>query len=625
MATELATAYLSLIPTLKGAGKRIQNELDGVNIDPSGKKMGRQLGDGIIGGVKSGSSGIMSALSGITKVAGPIFAAIGFGQLVSEASAATDATQKFKSTLDFAGLGTSQIDALSKTTRKYADETVYALSDIQNITAQLAANSVPNYDKLAEAAGNLNAVAGGNAETFSRVGLVLTQTAGAGKLTTENWNQLADAIPGASGKLQEAMRANGAYTGDFRDAMAKGQITAAEFNDAIMQLGFEDAAVEAAKSTATFEGAFGNLQAAAVGGISDILTKLQPAITGAINGITPIVEGAFTALSAGVGIFIDKLAEVGTALQPFVEQAQAQLAPALSEIGTALQALWTAIQPVVQMVISTVVPLVGQVITLLASLAATIMSAVAPVITNIAALITTLMPTIQMIWTTAMTAIMGVVNAVWPFIQTLITTVMSVINAVITTVLAIINGDWAGAWEGLKSFVGDIWEGIKTGVSNGIDAVMNFIGELPGKITGFFSDAGTWLIDAGSSILHGLWDGISGAMGWLGDQLAGIGDFIISHKGPPSYDAVMLVKNGELIMNGLLRGMSRGWGDVEDFVKSRNTSLSASYNVTSRANGCSYTPSNQNTELYGLLRDIRAAMPEYMTPREFRRAVAACG
>ena len=622
MATELATAYLSLIPTLKGAGKSIQNELDGINVNKPSKKMGKHLSDGLTDGAKSGSSGIMSALGGIAKVAGPILAAVGFSQLVGEAASATDATQKFKSTLEFAGKA-DEVERLTASTRKYADQTVYSLSDIQNITAQLAANSVKGYDKLAEAAGNLNAVAGGNAETFSRVGLVLTQTAGAGKLTTENWNQLADAIPGASGKLQEAMLKNGAYTGNFRDAMSKGEITAEEFNQAIMDLGFEDAAIEAAKSTKTFEGSIGNMRAAFVGGIGDVLAKLQPAITGAINSITPLVEGAFTALSAGVGIFMDKMVEVGTALQPFIEQAQAQLAPALSEIGSAFQALWTAIQPIVQMVISIVVPMVGQVITLLASLAATIMSAVAPVITNIAALITTLMPTIQLIWTTAMTAIMGVVNAVWPFIQTLITTVMNVIDAVITTVLAIINGDWAGAWEGikavassiwegikslisaginaakgvissvlgaikgiwngawngLKSFVGSIWEGIKTGVSNGIGAVMGYIGELPGKITGFFSGAGSWLIDAGKSILDGLLSGLKSAWGKVTDFVGGIGDWIVSHKGPPSYDAVMLVKNGELIMGGLLDGMTRGWGDVEDFVKSRNASIQASYDV----------------------------------------------
>ena len=146
--------------------------------------------------------------------------------------------------------------------KDYADKTVYGLGDIQNITAQLASNNVANYDKLAEAAGNLNAVAGGNAETFKSVGMVLTQTAGQGKLTTENWNQLSDAIAGASGPLQEQMLKNGAYTGNFRDAMQKGEITAEEFNQAIMQLGMTDVAKEAATSSQTIEGAWGNLQAA---------------------------------------------------------------------------------------------------------------------------------------------------------------------------------------------------------------------------------------------------------------------------------------------------------------------------------------------------------------------------
>ena len=82
---------------------------------------------------------------------------------------------------------------------------------------------MPNYDKLAEAAGNLNAVAGGSADTFKSVAMVLTQTAGQGKLTTENWNQLSDAIPGASGKIQQALKEAGAYTGNFRDAMADGR------------------------------------------------------------------------------------------------------------------------------------------------------------------------------------------------------------------------------------------------------------------------------------------------------------------------------------------------------------------------------------------------------------------
>lgn len=565
MATELATAYLSLIPTLKGAGKSIQSELDGVNLDPSGRKMGEQLGDGLTDGAKTGGKGIMSALGGISKVAAPILAAVGFGQLAGEAAKATDATQKFKSTLDFAGLGSSQIDALTASTRKYADETVYELSDIQNITAQLAANGVKDYDRLAEAAGNLNAVAGGNAETYSRVGLVLTQTAGAGKLTTENWNQLADAIPGASGKLQEAMRQNGAYTGNFRDAMEKGEITAEEFNQALLQLGFEDAAVNAAKSTSTFEGAFGNLKAAAVGGLSDALAKVQPLVTGVINGIEPVVRGAFDFIVKGIDLFVKGVEEAGEYFGPFIQEIVGMVQANLP----AIQAAWDGAMSAIKTVTETVWPIIDSVIQ-------TVMGVIKGIISTVLAVI-------RGDWSGVWEGIKSIASSVWNGIKGVISNGIEVAKNVISNVLNVIKGIWDGAWNGLKSFVGSIWEGIKTGVSNGIDSVMTFIGELPGKITGFFSDAGSWLLDAGANILQGLWDGISNGLGWFGDKLKGIGDFIVEHKGPPAYDAVMLVKNGELIMNGLLRGMSQGWGDVEDFVKSRNVALSASYAVSPMA------------------------------------------
>lgn len=214
-----------------------------------------------------------------------------FSGMASSAMDASDSTDKFRSTLDFANIDNGTIEKLIKSTQRYADLTVYDIADIRNVTSQLAANGVKGYGDLAEAAGNLNAVAGGNADTFKSVGMVLTQTAGAGKLTTENWNQMADAIPGASGKLQEAMKKNGAYTGNFRDAMAKGQITADEFNKAIMDLGMTDAAKQAAQSTSTFEGAIGNWQAAVTGFGQSVLTALKPQLTGAINFATDKLSG----------------------------------------------------------------------------------------------------------------------------------------------------------------------------------------------------------------------------------------------------------------------------------------------------------------------------------------------
>lgn len=233
------------------------------------------IGGGIIGGAVV--TGIQSAASGIA----------GLG---SEAIEASDSIYKFKSTMKLGGFGEKGISSASKEVQKYANETVYELGDVSNTTAQLAANGVKGYMKLTEAAGNLNAQAGGNADTFKSVAMMLTQTAGAGKLTTENWNQLADAIPGASGVLQKAMKKNGAYTGNFRDAMADGKISSDEFNKALMQLGMNSGAKKAAKSTETFEGAFGNLKANVVTGMQEMLQKVgKKNLTNAINGASKAV------------------------------------------------------------------------------------------------------------------------------------------------------------------------------------------------------------------------------------------------------------------------------------------------------------------------------------------------
>lgn len=254
----------------------------------------------------------------------------GIGDMVSQAAEASDAMQKFDSTMEFAGFGKDSINSAKEAVKKYADDTVYDLNTVANTTAQLAANGVKDYTGLTEAAGNLNAVAGGNADTFGSVAMVLTQTAGAGKLTTENWNQLADAIPGASGKLQEAMKKNGAYTGNFRDAMSDGQITADEFNQAIKQLGMSDAAKEAATSTKTFEGAIGSLQANIVTGIQNIIdqigkanmTRMISTLSNGVVGALKLVVGAlktvsehqtaFKALAVGVVAFFAAFKTIST-------------------------------------------------------------------------------------------------------------------------------------------------------------------------------------------------------------------------------------------------------------------------------------------------------------------------
>ena len=567
----VSKAWVEIIPEMDGIRTEIDRELMGV--EKKASKAGKSSGSGFAGSFK----GAVAAVGGIV-------AAVGFADLISQAAEATDATQKFKSTLNFAGLGQAEIDALSKSTRAYADQTVYSLSDIQNVTAQLAANAVPNYDKLAEAAGNLNAVAGGNAETFQSVGMVLTQTAGAGKLTTENWNQLADAIPGASGKLQEAMKANGAYTGNFREAMEKGQISAEEFNQAIMELGMTDVAAQAATSTSTFEGAIGNLQAAVVGGLGDVMTQLQPAITGAINGVTSAITPMFSALSSGIGQVMDFV----NANAPAMQQAFQPLIDAFSSLAQTVGPLVLPFLQQVGQLFQGLAPIIASVATTIVNVATQVLAVVMPIITQIVsfinanmpaiqALITSVMGVIQSVISAALTVIQVIWNVVWPPLSTvvsvvfgvisgIVSTVMGVIQGIIQVVTGIISGDWSKVWQGIQqvfgtiwnaikgvvtgvlngikgfisgalntikgvwnsmwvwvsSFIGNIWNKVKTTVSNGVKGVVNFVKDIPNKIKNIFGNAGRWLLDAGKSIIDGLVKGIKNAVSGAVDAVKGV-------------------------------------------------------------------------------------------------------
>lgn len=592
------------------------------NVDKSAGKSSSGFGKfGVVAGAVGGlvSSGIGMAVDAI-------------GGLVGNMVEASDSADKFKSTLNFAGLDTGTIDALTASTQTYADQTVYSISDIRNVTAQLAANGVQGFDKLAEAAGNLNAVAGGNAETFSSVGMVLTQTAGAGKLTTENWNQLADAIPGASGKLQEAMLKNGAYTGNFRDAMEKGEISADEFNQAIMDLGMTDAAKEAATSTSTIEGAMGNLEASVVGVGTTILDQFKGPLTSGISmlaqGISGL-SGVFTGMVQTIGPILSQIGTVfQTAFAPIGEMITTQLLPALQPLMGALQNLGNAIMPVIMAVIQTIAPVLSTIVSNIMQTMSVIATAVTPVINNIATLIQAVLPAIQSAFQVWGTYIQGVINAVFPFIQTIVTSVMNVINAIITTVLAAINGDWSGVWEGINNIASSVWDGIKSivsgainavlgvissvlnsisgifssvwngikgavssawggitsAVSSGVSSMMSFITSIPSRIMGVFSGAGSWLLSAGRNIIHGLINGIKNAIGGaisaVKDAVSNVIDAAKNILGIHSPSKVFDREIGRMIPAGLGRGVSENERAATRPVKDMVDSLLPSSIVT---------------------------------------------
>lgn len=537
-----------------------------------------------------------AALKGVTALWDKVSS---FGSAVMNMS---DSTDKFVSTMNFAGIDTSNVEKASKAARDYADRTVYDLSTIQNTTAQLAANGIGDYTGLTEAAGNLNAVAGGNADTFRSVAMVLTQTAGAGKLTTENWNQMADAIPGASGKLQKAMKANGAYTGNFRDAMEKGEISAAEFNQAIMQLGMSDVAKEAASSTKTMEGALGNLEAAITGGLTDAFDLIKPAVTGALteagNQISQFSQNA----TNGLQQFIQGISDTG-ALQAFSDMVSS-IGNALSALGGAFASIATTIAPGLQGLsdaggIGTTVgeafndaagiiqaladkltqfgdwvsanaePISGALIAIGGGFAAFkvagVISAVVSALQgfNLAAEAASIG---QWALNAAMNAnpIMIVVTAIgalvsalaWFFTQT---ETGRQIWSRFTAFLGNCVNNIIAFFQSLPGRIGAFFQSASDGARNTWNSVVDWFKGLPGRILDAIGNVGNLLADAGKSIIDGFLKGLKSAWNKVTGWIGGIGDWIKAHKGPISYDRRLLVPAGNAIMTGFAQGLQSGF------------------------------------------------------------------
>ncbi|RXW39654.1 phage tail protein [Enterococcus faecium] len=452
--------------------------------------------------------------------------------LVDEAVNASDSLMKFSKTMEFANFGKSQIESSKKEMKDYADKTVYGLEEILNTTAQLASNGIPNYTELTKAAGNLNAVAGGSEETFKSVAMMLTQTAGAGKLTTENWNQLADAIPGASGLLQDAMLKNGAYTGNFRDAMEKGEITSDEFNQAIVQLGMNPGAIEAAKSTDTLGGSWDRLKSTVVNAIQGIIEKIGVEnITGFINRVTKGIENSIPKITQFIGWLRDigtwivenrepltwivgiiggitlavKALNVasmllaitgGTLAAPFVAigVALGALAGALviaytksETFRNIVNAAFTAVKNVVMSVINNLVEYYKMLWSVLQWLWEKIKEWASWIGNKFIEMKNSVVNTVQNLWNSVKNFFSNGVGDTW-------NNVVGWVKNIFNKAIELKNN--------VSDAIGNLWNGIKDNFRSGIDTVFNWFSELPKKMKDAIIGGKNAIVDAFKSIFN---------------------------------------------------------------------------------------------------------------------------
>lgn len=286
----------------------------------------------------------------------------------------------------------------------------------------------------------------------------------------------------------------------------------------------------------------------AIQGILTVVTTVIQAITPAIQGVQPVVTAVVAAITAVI-----------QALMPVISQISSLITDVVAAITPVIQGLEPLVTTVVQAITSVIQALVP-VIQALAPLVSTIISAIVGFISS------TLLPTIQ--------AMLPFIQGIIGGITMVVRGIVNVIQGVINLVTGLINGNWSQAWNGFSQIVHGVVQG-----------VLGFLGGIGSAIIGIFAGAGTWLWNAGASIIKGLLNGLKSAFEHVKSFVSGIGDWIVKHKGPLSYDKVMLRPAGQAIMQGFDKSLKAGWKDVQKTVNGMNAQINGGFDVDASKSG----------------------------------------
>lgn len=244
MATELATAYVTLVPSLKGASKSIQSELSGIDVSGAGKTMGSNLGDSLSKGVQTASKAIITTIGAIGGAIGSLTATGGFSRALNLEQAQTM----------FKGLKL-EWDDFSDTINSAVQGTAFGMDQAALVAANLAASGVSAGEQMEKA---LNGAVGASA-TFGAdlgdIGGIFQKVAAQGKLMGDNLYQLSARGINATSILADYL---GKTQAEVSEMVSAGQIDFETFSNA-MYAAFGDSAKAANE---TFSGSMTNARAA---------------------------------------------------------------------------------------------------------------------------------------------------------------------------------------------------------------------------------------------------------------------------------------------------------------------------------------------------------------------------
>lgn len=204
------------------------------------------------------------------------------------------------------------------------------------------------------------------------------------------------------------------------------------------------------------------------------------------------------------------------------------------------------------------------------------------------------------------------IKSAWTNIQTAISTAGTIISTVIDYIklafsgagsaVGVLKNIFSLAWMAMgdainvaKGIINSVINGIKSAFSSFSSLVSSVGSAVNGVINSISSTirglANIDISGAGAAIMNGFLNGLKSAWGAVKSFVGGIANWIAEHKGPISYDRVLLKPAGKAIMGGLNTSLIDGFKEVKSNVSGMADDLAGTMTGKSLSLGIDAKPS----------------------------------
>jgi phage-related protein len=620
MAVEVGTGYVSITPSAKGFGSSLSKQIDG-EVSSAGKAAGGKAGKGFLGGM-GGALKVGVAAVGIGAIAGIGKKALDNARQSQQIANITEAT--IKATGGAANVTASQVQGLANELQRKTgidDETIRTgqnmLLTFKNV-ANAAGEGNDVFNQASEAALNLSAAGFGSVESASvMLGKALndplkgmTALGRAGVTFTDAQKEQVkaamannDVLSAQKIILGEVEAQVGGVAEAAADPMAKINNLFADLLETLGTALMPALNALADAITPVFEALgepLGEVANILGGVLADAVKALAPIFAPLAQHVARVAQLLGGALGRVIKALAPLIVALLDALMPLLDVVMVLIEPILELVSVLLEALMPIIMPLIQLVAILAKALAS-------GLGWVIKTVIAPALMFVADLISsnvgpamasllgffqpvvdwfnkTAMPVLTQAWQGLQIIVAGVVDWFQSYVAPVIQVAVNLIigyykflwNAVKTVFSAIgkfiganvqLVSNILGRIRGIVSNVIGFFRNLYSGSVERFQALVSFIGGIPGKIVSILSGLGSSLYNIGRNMIQGL---INGA----GSLLRNLGQFFLNMLpgwivGP--FKAALGIASpsklfahfGENIGDGLVQGIHARTRDVQ--------------------------------------------------------------